>query len=58
MNKLKETDSLIDYITADLEKNPNPNTAKAANVILLADIAKSLAMIADKLYKAESEDET
>ena len=58
MNKLKETNLLIDYIADDLKKNPNPNTAKAANVILLADIAKSLAMIADKLYKAESEDET
>lgn len=58
MNKLKETNSLIDYIMADLEKNSNPNIAKAANVVLLADIAKSLAMIADKLCKTESEDKT
>lgn len=58
MNKLKETNSLIDYIMADLEKNPNPNIAKAANVVLLADIAKSLAMIADRLCDTESEDKT
>lgn len=58
MNKLKETNLLIDYIIADFKENPNPDNAKAANGALLADIAKSLAMIADKLCEAESEDKT
>ena len=55
MSKLKETNSLMNHIMDDLEKNPSSSVVKAANVVLLADIAKSLAMIADKLCEEESE---
>ena len=58
MSRLNETNSLINRIMNDLEKNPSSSVIEAANTALLADIAKSLAMIADKLCKAESEDET
>ena len=50
MSKLAETNLLIDYITKIKESNLNVD-----NTIFLADIAKSLAMIADKLCEAESE---
>lgn len=50
MSKLEETNMLIDYITKLKESNLNVD-----NTVMLVDIAKSLAMIADKLYKAESE---
>ena len=55
MSKLKETNSLINRIMNDLEKNPSSSVIEAANTALLADIAKSLAMIADKLCEEESE---
>ena len=55
MSKLGETELLLDFMTAELRKNPDSNADRAANTALLADIAKSLAMIADKLCKAESE---
>ncbi len=58
MSKLNETNSLINRMTAELRKNPNPNADRAANTALLADIAKSLAMVADKLCEEESEDKT
>ena len=51
MNKLEETNSLIDYITR-LEESG----LKVDKTIMLTDIAISLAMIADKLCGAESED--
>ena len=51
MSKLKETNLLIDYITKATEAGFD-----VGNKALLADIAKSLAMIADKLCGAESED--
>lgn len=57
MGKLKETDFLIDFIMTKL-KEPSPNVVKTSDVALLADIAKSLAMIADKLCDTESEDRT
>lgn len=50
MSKTEETNLLIDYITKLKELGLNVN-----NTIMLADIAKSLAMIADKLCEAESE---
>lgn len=52
MSKLEETNSMIDYITKLMEAGLNVD-----NTVILADIAKSLAMIADKLYKVESEGE-
>lgn len=51
MSKLEETNSLIDFIT----KMKESRFIDVDNVVL-ADIAKSLAMIADKLCGAESED--
>lgn len=51
MSKIEETNLLIDYITKLKESGLNVN-----NTIMLADIAKSLAMIADKLCGTESED--
>ena len=51
MSKLEETNELIDYITKLKESGFNID-----NVIMLADIAKSLAMIADKLCGTESEE--
>lgn len=50
MSKLEETNLLIDYITTLKETGLNID-----NTVMLADIAKSLAMIADKLCGAESE---
>lgn len=46
MSKLEETNMLIDYITKLKESGLNVD-----NIVMLADIAKSLAMIADKLCK-------
>ena len=49
----------MDFIMTEMKKNClSPNVVKTADVALLADIAKSLAMIADKLCEAESEDKT
>ena len=48
MNKLEETNLLIDYITKLKEKGFNID-----NTIMLADIAKSLAMIADRLCETK-----
>lgn len=58
MSKLEEIESLLDFMTAELRKNPNSNADRAINTALLADIAKLLAMIADKLCEEESEGET
>lgn len=52
MSKLEETNLLIKYIA----KLQNAGL-KVDNIAVLLDIAKSLAMIADKLCE-ESEDET
>lgn len=51
MSKSKETNLMIDYITK-LEESG----LKVDKTVILADIAKSLAMIADKLCGTESED--
>lgn len=51
MGKLEGTKLLIDYITKATEAGINVD-----NTIFLADIAKSLAMIADKLCGTESEE--
>lgn len=51
MSKLKETNSLIDYLTKLEERG-----LKVEKTVILADIAKSLAIIADKLCEAESEE--
>lgn len=50
MSKLEETNMITDSITELRESG-----FKVDNTVLLADIAKSLAMIADKLCGAESE---
>ena len=50
MSKLEETNLMIDYIIKLKESGLNVD-----NSIMLADIAKSLAMIADKLCGTESE---
>ena len=52
MSKLEETNLMIDFITKLSESN-----IKVDYGVILADIAKSLAMIADKLCRAESEDD-
>lgn len=52
MSKLKETNLMIDYITKLEEAGLAVDKS-----VMLADIAKSLAMIADKLCGTESEDE-
>lgn len=54
MSKLEETNLLIDYITKLQNAGLNANHTAT----ILVDIAKSLAMIADKLCEAESEDKT
>jgi len=51
MSKLEETNLLIDYMTKLKESNLNID-----NTVVLLDIAKSLAMIADKLCESESEE--
>ena len=51
MSKLEETNKLIGYL-AKLDESG----LKVDNTVMLADIAKSLAMIADKLCGAESEE--
>ena len=51
MSKLEETNSLIDYMGKFKEIGIDID-----NTIILFDIAKSLAMIADKLCGAESEE--
>lgn len=51
MSKLEETNSLIDYIIKLRESNLNVD-----DTAMLLDIAKSLAMIADKLCGSERED--
>ena len=50
MSKLEETNLMIECITNLKESGFDVN-----NTVMLADIAKSLAMIADKLCGAESE---
>jgi hypothetical protein len=52
MSKLDETTMLIDYLTTISEAGLKVDN----NTVVLADIAKSLAMIADKLCGEESED--
>lgn len=51
MSKLEETNLMIEFIT-EAEKSG----LKFDNKIILADIAKSLAMIADKLCEKEREE--
>ena len=51
MSKLEETNAMIDYVTKLKESG-----LTVENTVFLADIAKSLAIIADKLCKAESEE--
>ncbi len=59
MSKLKETNLLMDFIMTEMKKNhPSPNVVRTADVAILSDIAKSLAIIADKLCEEESEDKT
>ena len=52
MSKLEETNLMIDYLIKLKESGINVD-----NTVMLIDIAKSLAMIADKLCGAESEEE-
>ncbi len=52
MSKLEETNLMIECITRIEEAG-----IKFDNKIILADIAKSLAMIADKLCEKKSEEE-
>lgn len=52
MSKTEETDLMISYVTK-LKAEGN----EIENTIFLADIAKSLAIIADKLSPTESEEE-
>lgn len=51
MSKLNETNLMVDCITKLNESGINVD-----NAMILADIAKSLAIIADKLCEAESEE--
>lgn len=49
MNKLEETNLMIDYLT-----KLNESGIKIDNTVILADIAKSLAMIANKLCEVDN----
>lgn len=51
MSKLEETDMMIDYIAKLKESGLNVD-----NTVMLADMAKSLAMIADKLCEGKCEE--
>lgn len=51
MSKLEETNVIVDYLGTLCEAGLKVDN----NTIILADIAKSLAMIADKLCGEESE---
>ena len=51
MNKLKETNWMIDHLA-----RLNAPGVNVDNTVILLDIAKSLAMIADKLCGTESDD--
>ncbi len=53
MSKLEETNLMIDYIT-NIESGVNVDNT--IMLVMLTDIAKSLAMIADKLCGIESEE--
>jgi len=50
MSKLEETNKMIDYMIKLNESGLNFD-----NAVILADIAKSLAMIADRLCGTDSE---
>lgn len=52
MSKLEETNLMIDYLS-----KIDASGMKINDAVILADISKSLAMIADKLCGAESEEE-
>ena len=52
MRKLEETNLMINYLS-----KLNESGIKIDDTVILADISKSLAMIADKLCGAGSEDE-
>lgn len=56
MSKLKETESIIEYIVKLKDTGIDIDPIKG-NEIMLMDIARSLAMIVDKLHKDESEEE-
>lgn len=51
MNKLEETRLIVDFVS-----ELDDSKSSLANTAMLMDMAKSLAMIVDKLYKAESEE--
>lgn len=51
-NKLKETNLMIDFIAKTSELGINVDYT-----VILADIAKSLAMIVDKLYESQESEE-
>lgn len=51
MNKLKETGLIVNFVS-----ELDDSGSSLANTIMLMDIAKSLAMIVDKLYKTEREE--
>lgn len=51
MSKTEETNSMIEYVT-----KLNAEGIEIEDTVFLADIAKSLAIIADKLSLIESED--
>lgn len=51
MNKLEETNLMIDYVAKLGELGLD-----VGNITILADIAKSLAIIADKLCEADKEE--
>ena len=55
MNKIEETNTVMEYITKTINEGIEIEDL-TVNTIILADIAKSLAIIADKLYVTESEE--
>ena len=55
MSRLEETKSLINFMNKLDEQGFNVDS-KITSAVILVDIAKSLAMIADKLCGTESED--
>lgn len=55
MSKLEETNLMIDYITELKDAGVEGVDLDVVKSTMLADIAKSLAIIADKLCGSESE---
>lgn len=57
MTRVEENNSAILYITQVLEIGPSPMQMEGLTVAALADISKSLAVIADAITEKQEENE-